>query len=602
MIEPPFKIFYQNRPLRICYLLDINDSEIKNILEIMGYCNRLWGGKGNPIIFSDGKTVSNEDLIFLKAYDPDIIKSYINLDINLVTLFELELSPFEIEVPRSNDSEILPIPFKRPVEFSMSLSSVKDFTKDLMPPKLSLFSYHSQTQSTLSENLRNFIKINFGVFSNTLYDQLNLKDTSHEIITLSDEINFIKDFKNILDWNRRIFQNQFASYSNYQIEPEDYKNIYSHFSIIIGDSIKELTYFWNEHFFKRPGCFPRIRSLWIPYEIAIDPNYSEIFEDFIRIYSTSVSGNTTVKFISFTIQEDELKNLGDIFTKDLFVHKVYEKKETFCLPEMKNYQHYHNIKTNWKYFNATNKEVTLEIEQPDNIQHPSNYLSWGADIAIEYKSQRFKNISGPEYWLQIPKRNWLSIIQNNYSRVNNHFFLSTIASGTKSTISVRVDNDYYIFQELLTNRHHNYYPTSDPRNQITKNYYEDMYFSDNGGYLQGILELFKGLHNASAYLKERYWRVVFDRMSNRLKFEDELSLSNIEKEVRKHMSNIIKDIKINKDKIDELPDRMIEYMRNKIYNTTKKSPKSGIELTFEKLKKNCRNRIRRIYKATSIKQ
>ena len=97
MFTHPYSIYVDKRPIRIAFLVDPSPDSIEKVDRIIRYNRRLWGGRYNPIILTDGNTIEDKWWKFLRDVDPDIIKPLVPLSTGLIEKFEKFLSPLTIE-------------------------------------------------------------------------------------------------------------------------------------------------------------------------------------------------------------------------------------------------------------------------------------------------------------------------------------------------------------------------------------------------------------------------------------------------------------------------------------------------------------------------
>ena len=107
MFNRPYSIYIDKRPMRIAFLVDPESTSLEEIDEIIDYNRSLWGGRFNPIILTDGKTIDDKWWQFLRDIDPDVIKPLIPLDLELIEKIENLLSPLAIEQSRENPQSTL---------------------------------------------------------------------------------------------------------------------------------------------------------------------------------------------------------------------------------------------------------------------------------------------------------------------------------------------------------------------------------------------------------------------------------------------------------------------------------------------------------------
>ena len=83
--------------MRIAFLVNPLSTSTKKIDQIMDYNRSLWGGRFNPIMLTDGHTIEDKWWKFLRDIDPDIIRTLVPLDIELIERVDDFLSPLTIE-------------------------------------------------------------------------------------------------------------------------------------------------------------------------------------------------------------------------------------------------------------------------------------------------------------------------------------------------------------------------------------------------------------------------------------------------------------------------------------------------------------------------
>src|SRR3990167_846117 len=92
----PYSIYIDKRPLRIAFLVN-PEADLKWFDRIFKFNQEKWGGRFNPVILTNGKTIEEQEWKFLREYDPDIIKSLVPLDNELRKKIHIFLSPFKLE-------------------------------------------------------------------------------------------------------------------------------------------------------------------------------------------------------------------------------------------------------------------------------------------------------------------------------------------------------------------------------------------------------------------------------------------------------------------------------------------------------------------------
>ena len=107
MFTQPYSIYIDKRPMRIVFLVNPFSTNTEIIDQIIDYNQALWGGRFNPIMLTDGHTIEDKWWKFLRDIDPDVIKSLVPLDSELIEKFENFLSPLAIEQPHEDERSSL---------------------------------------------------------------------------------------------------------------------------------------------------------------------------------------------------------------------------------------------------------------------------------------------------------------------------------------------------------------------------------------------------------------------------------------------------------------------------------------------------------------
>ena len=103
MFTRPYSIYIDKRPMRIAFLVSPESTSLEVVDQIIDYNRSLWGGRFNPIILTDGKTIDDKWWQFLRDIDPDVINPLVRLGDELIERFENFLSPLKIEQFREDE-------------------------------------------------------------------------------------------------------------------------------------------------------------------------------------------------------------------------------------------------------------------------------------------------------------------------------------------------------------------------------------------------------------------------------------------------------------------------------------------------------------------
>src|SRR6059036_1077282 len=96
MLTSPYSIYVNRRPLRVAFLVEDKPESMAIIDAILAYNRDRWGGRYNPIVLTNGQTLTDTSWSFLEAVDPDVVKSFVTLSVDLVAAIERQVSPYLI--------------------------------------------------------------------------------------------------------------------------------------------------------------------------------------------------------------------------------------------------------------------------------------------------------------------------------------------------------------------------------------------------------------------------------------------------------------------------------------------------------------------------
>src|SRR5215831_17469516 len=105
MLTSPYSIHVNKRPLRVAFLVEDTPKSMAIIDSILAYNHDRWGGRYNPIVLTDGQTLTDAWWSLLEAVDPDIVKAFVMLSDDLIASIERRVSPYLIEQPSRHEQE-----------------------------------------------------------------------------------------------------------------------------------------------------------------------------------------------------------------------------------------------------------------------------------------------------------------------------------------------------------------------------------------------------------------------------------------------------------------------------------------------------------------
>gem|GEM_PF-4808816 len=523
---------------------------------------------------------------FLRDYDPDIIKSTVPLGEELQKQIHIFLSPLIVE---TIDPHYQSVSLQDdPVSILPTKKNISRIARDIFNQE-SMFVIFKIAE-TVPVAIRNFLEINFGlietgqIMSSSL--KKGLEDVKTQIFEISDYESLNEALLKLGDYhNRVVFPAQICAIPN-SFKDVEYHHYNERFAVVVGDGVEEMAYAWNRTLFIGNWMRTGITQIWLSKEIVMNeivkPGLSKFINRFVG--NTGNSSSQGAHFVSFSLEEPEIKVIADGFNKEFWHPKYFEKLVQHPSPNFGESGKRFFLKRGLEFYRAHSDEEHLVLAEPDVEQGVMGGQYWFIDLFIQFRPERFTNIIGQDYWWQLPQRNSLlrdAPFFNKAARINEHGMFSVLMSRRTDfrpddcTLVVKLPDDRSIFGSLLCGESYDYYKGDDRGRFLSSPFYTSQR-SDQGMYLSGVLSLFPDLLNAHHLFEEPYWRQVFKRMSNYSDSKDgEKKVATINK-LKKAISQG-KDFKNSQEDLEWLAERILIYARD--YS------KQEIDLTFQELVK-----------------
>ena len=161
MFNQPYSIYIDKRPMRIAFLVDSASVSIEDVDQIIDYNRGLWGGRFNPIILTDGHTIEDKWWKFLREIDPDVIRTLVPLDIELIEKFENFLSPLTIEQASVGTRSNI---YEKPADIDINTLNFSELGVSYGEPTLGVF----DLDEVDNEIAKLFVLRNFGPYQSAI--------------------------------------------------------------------------------------------------------------------------------------------------------------------------------------------------------------------------------------------------------------------------------------------------------------------------------------------------------------------------------------------------------------------------------------------------
>ena len=605
MFNQPYSIYIDKRPMRIVFLVDSGTADLEEIDQIINYNRDLWGGRFNPIILTDGHTIEDKWWKFLREIDPDVIKSLVPLDIELIEKFENFLSPLTIE--QSGVGTRLNI-YKKPAGIDINTLDFFELGVLYGEPTLGIFNLDEMDDEIaklfvlrnfgtyeltnarfhgtfrIAQSLANALKqgevppeiheefkkagVPFSkeVFSkksvqrpegwaiidrenkqiqyveslgNGLYFRPEIRSFGDELNEINKKVSLITDRKSLVTallelahTPNIIFRDQVCALPNTEKESEIDAWV-DCFEVIVGDTLQDIVYSWN-----RPLSLPRwkrgrMNQIWLPKALAKDAAMEDALCAWINPVRQSSGTPGTVRFVSFSIEEQELEEIAGRFRENSRVRHRHVRTVTDCFeePQIPNFRPENPLPFQQEapLFSKENSidihrvqgnKGILELTEPKGITQRGLAGHWLIDLYVEFTHDMYedneyviKMLGKPLFW-RFPNRNHLMHgMFNKSSRVKRNGFPSVMMQRGKKVLRFTLKEAKSVIASLFRGADYPVYKHRDLHTLVMAKPYYAVDVSDKGKYLQGVLELFGNLTFANEVLSNPYWRSMFDILS-----------------------------------------------------------------------------------------
>jgi hypothetical protein len=580
----PYSIYVGHRPFRVAFLLDpaANELWFDTIFE---YNRGRWGGRFNPIILTDGKTIEADWWKFLRDYDPDVIISTVPISDDLRKRIHVFLTPLSLQVLPADQLHVYVDP--DPASILPTKKNILLVAQDFLGQEstLALFEF----DETTPEIIKKFIGRNFGLLEHGRMMPLHLKRALEssttkiykitDLSSLNDALMDIGEFR-----NRVIFPAQICGLPN-SLREAEYNQDTERFVIVIGDSPDDLAYAWNRTLSMSAWLRTGMPQIWLPRELAESVVIKPGLGKFINKCTGRVGNNNQQRahFVTFSLTEADITSIRDSFRGTIFHPQTIARYTAPQIPGVRPEVLSFALRSGLELYRAHSYEEHLIIHDPDVEEGGMGGQYWFIDLFIQFQSEIFSHIVGRDYWWQLPRRNRLASdlhIFNKPARINSRGMFSVLmrrnsfVNRDESTLIMNLPEERHVFQSLFCGESFACY-SQDGRERFLSRPFYNVGRSDKGMYLAGVLKLFPSLWNASHYLEERYWREVFEKMANR----------NLDKDAAKkdEVLNILKK-SIGRGRDFKNSDGDLSWLAEKVLTLAKGYVQKEVDLTFRKLK------------------
>ncbi|MCH7922497.1 MAG: hypothetical protein IH975_05625 [Nitrospinae bacterium] len=502
-----------SRPKRVAFLINPEETNDKELNQIIRYNDGVWGGRFNAIIPTTGTEIAPDWWKLLAIVDPDIIYSLLPLSDDLVYRINRKILPAKIIEVMPDDRERLGEDHLIR-EFRIGALGIEDIPRFIWETRGSIrepfFFYIKDSYRDSSD--RTFVLRNFGALPGVAVFDTSFRDVPHEILESGASCP-IKIMERLLP------------YGGNAVVPHDLCRMYAthHYSLqfdpftrgfhlIIGDSPLDAIYAWNRALTSDLRWGGDV--FWLPQEFSQDDKLLNTVGEWIRETFWATNHDRQGKVISYSLEEDQLQTIAQnisgltqfYFKPVKLTHNQFPCPDTQApvqIPERHTAQ-----------VPLSGGRGLLGFPRPPFLVKGHPQTGWMVDLEIQFRPEPYIHISPEPIW-KLPKRLGLAgkFLPNSHeSRVINGGVPSVAVTTADQVIKIQVPPDRNIFFTYMER-----FQTNSPfgRHPQPASQFEYLNTSDKGRYLQGLLRLFKGVYGASRFFEDPFWRDVFHLMAGR---------------------------------------------------------------------------------------
>ena len=575
MLTSPYSIYVNKRPLRVAFLIEDRPESMAIIDTVLAYNRDRWGGRYNPIVLTDGQTLTDAWWSLLEAVDPDIVKSFVTLSDDLLVLIERRISPCLIQQPdrREQEGGYLDL-YLQGVSLLPTAQNVRMATWAIGESSLVLFETHWQRTDPL---IKRFTEWNFGGYSPPIHAVTRELEGVHtQPYAVTDAASLVTPLTELSTFRAFTYPIQLCSIPKDAQPDVEYDRFGGMFLVVIGDTPNDVAYFWN-----RPLATPQwtrtyLNQVWLPLDVARNVELTSPLSSWLqRAADPGGSHQGHIRLVSLSLSQERLQEVVEPLTRELRVLRRVDALREIEPPNFREGFPGPPGLDKTDLYRATGTTERLTLQEPEVLQGPRRDEHWMADVYIEFRPERYPTIRGRPLWWQLPRVNALaSRMFQHPSRILRNRYPSVLMQRGEPRLDITLLDDLSVFTVLAVLSNQSYY-TLDARHGKAlpgRTPYYHARRSEKGRYLSGLLDLFGGLPQADATLSDGYWRRMFDLLSRRTADTDAALLEQVGNTLRKRLG-------ANRAQFYE-SDKSMTWLTNYVLKLARSLPTSSRDLEF----------------------
>ncbi|MEW6777555.1 MAG: hypothetical protein AB1405_14755 [Bdellovibrionota bacterium] len=590
MQDNPYSIYVNKRPLRVAFLVEDKPESLSLINDILAYNRERWGGRYNPIIFTDGQTLTEDWWTLLETIDPDIVKSFVTLSDDLITNIERRIAPYLIQGPnlRDEEKEHRRIDLgDNGLSFLPTLPMIRMASESFSDPILVLF----DANKAIDLSIKRFVEWNFGEYSRPIHAvNRALTGVRTQPFQITDATSLTEPLTELSTYRAYTYPIQLCAVPKEALPSTDRSQFCETFQVVIGDAPIDVVYFWNLAATVPEWKRTRLNQVWLPISIATNPQLRDALIAWLqRVGDPTGSYDGGIRFVSLSLSQERLNQIVEPITSKLRISRYVSALQTIEPPHLNEFPPWPIGLEKMDHYRATNARESLTLNEPDIPKGAHGRERWMADLYIEFRSKHHLGMMGRHLWWQLPRLNGLAFqMFGGPSRILRNRYPSRAVMRENPRLNITLFDDTNILTGLVVEGLQNrscFDASNEKRKKLFAGRlpYDEAWPSDKGRYLSGLLKLFGGLDSAHHIFKNHYWRRMFNLLSGRTAHTDAQRLEIVDNTLRKH-------IRSNGIQFYE-NDKAITWLTKLVLRVARSLPAPSRELDFETFRKQARQEI-----------
>ncbi len=409
MLTSPYSIYVNKRPLRIAFLIEDKPESLAIIDTVVAYNRDRWGGRYNPIVLTDGQTLTEAWWLFLEAVDPDVVKSFVTLTDDLVASIERRVSPYLIQQPDRHEQEN---GYRRLNLLDEGLSLLPTALNARMASwaigESSLVLFETNWQKT-DPLIKRFTEWNFGGYSPPIQAVTRaLADVRTQPYTITDAASLVTPLTELSTFRSFTYPIQLCSIPKDAQPDVEYDGFGETFHVVIGDTPAEVAYFWN-----RPVTIPQwsrnyLNQVRLPLDVATNAQLTTALTSWLqRAADPNGDHQHGIRFVSLSLSQERLQEVVEPLARELRMFRNVDALGEIQPPKIREGFPGPPGQDKMDLYRATGTTERLTVREPDVLQGPRGGERWKADLYIEFRPERYPTIGGrPQrrqaVWCRLP--------------------------------------------------------------------------------------------------------------------------------------------------------------------------------------------------------